>query len=238
VPTFGIVAEGITDQVVIENILLGFFDDEDEELVINPVRPLIDRTGRKSVSGWGGWELFFRFFRHGEHLDALQANNYLVLHVDTDHAEDKGYDVPRREGEHVLDERELVARVVAKIEGLIGPDVFARIRYRLIFAIAVNEIECWLLPLLYRNNQAAKSTGCLKAANRALERQGKDPLSRGKDGKEKDYRVYDAVSRAYLKRQTLLEEGRKSPSLAVFIENLEAVGGAGPDGGGAEEPKG
>ena len=136
-PTFGIVAEGITDHAVIENILLGFFADEDEEPVVNPVQPLVDQTGKKRVSGPGGWELFFAFFQRGEHLRALQTNDYLVLQVDTDRAEDKGYDVPRREGGRALEVREVVARVVAKIEGLIGPEVFARHRSRLIFAIAL-----------------------------------------------------------------------------------------------------
>ena len=36
---FGIIAEGPTDQIVIENILLGYFQDQDDEPVINPIQP-------------------------------------------------------------------------------------------------------------------------------------------------------------------------------------------------------
>ena len=44
--TFGIIAEGITDQYVIENILRGFFADAAEEPVVNYVQPPLDATAR------------------------------------------------------------------------------------------------------------------------------------------------------------------------------------------------
>jgi hypothetical protein len=43
---FGVIAEGPSDQQVIENILLGYFQNEEEEPVINPVQPPRRPLGR------------------------------------------------------------------------------------------------------------------------------------------------------------------------------------------------
>ncbi|MEA3490846.1 MAG: hypothetical protein U9R27_03010 [Campylobacterota bacterium] len=53
---FGLACEGITDQIVIENILCGFYkdyDDLDEEII--PFEPLRDETDKKQEENSGGW---------------------------------------------------------------------------------------------------------------------------------------------------------------------------------------
>lgn len=68
---FGVIAEGPTDQTVIENILLGYFEDyEDEPDVryIQPPRPLTEKPG--------GWGHVFRSLERKDHEGALQYNAY------------------------------------------------------------------------------------------------------------------------------------------------------------------
>ncbi len=55
VPSFAILAEGVTDQAVMENILLGYFGDEDEEPVVTYVQP-----PRDTKAAPGGWTLVQR----------------------------------------------------------------------------------------------------------------------------------------------------------------------------------
>lgn len=163
---FGIVAEGITDQVVIENILSGYFGGDGEEPIVAYVQPLNDATAKKSAPPPGGWDQVFKFFHAGEHRKALQTYDYLVVQVDTDVSEQKGYDVPHRDGGRELTAAELVARVAAKIKDIIGAEFLALYGSRFLFAIAVDGIECWLMPLLYEDKRAEKTTGCLNAANK------------------------------------------------------------------------
>jgi hypothetical protein len=179
--TFGVVGEEITDQIVIENILLGYFSDEDEPPV-RFVQPPLDETRQGSEPAHGGWSLVLQFLRQREHERALQFNDYLVIQIDTDVSEQKGYDIPWRDGGRELSPQELVDRMVAKLVQLIGEDFYARHRDRFVFAIAVHQIECWLLPILFTNNKAGKITGCLEAADQELRRQNGIPLKRG-DGK-------------------------------------------------------
>ena len=56
--TFGLVAEGVTDHVVLENILIGYFNDPD--LVVRPLQPLRDATDTLSES-FGGWYNVFEY---------------------------------------------------------------------------------------------------------------------------------------------------------------------------------
>ena len=52
-PTFALVTEGLTDQIILEQILFGFFDDPD--IVINPLQPLRDETDSNRVVTPGNW---------------------------------------------------------------------------------------------------------------------------------------------------------------------------------------
>jgi hypothetical protein len=217
-PSFGIVAEGFTDQIVIDNIITGYFGDADEEPIVNYVQPLLDATGARGAPEPDGWGMVLKFLELGEHRRALQFNDYLVLHVDTDVSEQTGFDVPHREDGRALSVPELVERVNAKLAGIIGAEFCAAHGDRLIFAVAVHGIECWLLPLLYQSNHAGKITGCLNAANEARKKRNEKPLS---TREHKDPRSYQDASRAYTKRKRLLALCDKNPSLGLFVRQLD-----------------
>lgn len=221
-PTFGVIGEGITDQIVIEQVLLGCFDGDDEEPVVNYVQPLLDRTGLSTAREPGGWTLVFRYLDLGKHREALQFNDYLVLHVDTDVCEEKGYDVPRREAGHELTPVELAARVVEKLRAHLGADVLEAHGHRILYAVAVDGTECWLLPLVMANKKAGKTTGCLAAMNHERRRKDLAPLSKP-DGSEKDPRAYHDASRPYADGRTLRKLAGRNASLALFVEQARAI---------------
>lgn len=221
--TFGIIAEGITDQKVIENILLGYFAQDDDEPIVNFVQPPNDKTARSRTPAQGGWTLVFDHLRRGEHLNNLQFNDYLVIHIDTDVCDEIGFDVTRHENGVQLPPEELVVRVITRLRAFMGEETTARIGHRLLFAIAVHGIECWLMPLFYPNNaKSAKSVGCLQAANHELTTKNELRLSNA-DGTEKDPRAYERASRPYRKRAILLKMKDKNPSLNSFVTQLERV---------------
>jgi hypothetical protein len=57
--TFGLITEGLTDQIVIENILHGYFNTEP---VVNPLQPERDKDN-DDKSDYGGWTLVFKYFQ-------------------------------------------------------------------------------------------------------------------------------------------------------------------------------
>jgi len=209
---FGVIAEGASDQRVIENILLGYFQNEEEEPAINPVQPLPATPG--------GWTLVFESLKRGEAQKALQFNDYLVIHIDTDVQEEKGFDVSRREGGMELKPLVRVNRVIERLRKEIDPAFYQENINKILFAVAIDTIECWLLPLLYEDKKSEKTTGCLKAANLRLRKNGRDGLSAGE---EKFPKAYDHASRDFRKRKTLMDYRGKNPGLEHFINQLDEL---------------
>lgn len=210
---FAIIAEGITDQVVLKNVLLGFYADRDEEPLINFEQPRLDESARTHAPG--GWTLVVRYFKEGLYKAALQTNAYLVVHIDTDVSEEYGV-AKGAPG----DEPALIERVLASFQALIEPEIWQAHRDRFIFAVAVHEIECWLLPLLFATQAAksAKIVGCFKAADDQLRREGRPGL-RDREGR-KDPIGYRLASDAYRRQKVLLRHRDDNVSLKVFVGEL------------------
>lgn len=206
--SFGLVGEGETDQAVVKNILLGFFQGQDP--VVNPVQPLPGEPG--------GWTLVMAWLKAGRAQEALQFNDFLVIQVDTDRCDDVGFDVPKHHPTEGRDRtpEELIEAVRSRLIDAIGQETYAALADRILFAITVHSIECWLLPLLVGGKKREKVHGCLEEANRALRK-----ANRGGLKAEKTYITrYRDESAGYRKRRTLLVDGPKDPSLAVFLAEL------------------
>jgi hypothetical protein len=217
--TFGVIAEGPTDQTVIENILLGFFEDQEDEpdiRYIQPPRPLTE-----TPAGWGH---VFKCLERKDHEGALQFNDYLIIHIDTDVQDEPGFDVPRREEGLELSVSDRVDRVIGRLKKDIDLGFYQANAHRILFAIAVDTIECWFLPLLHPNKKdarkAAKIVGCLETANQTLRKADRDALSAGE---KKFPPAYEKASSGYRKRETLIELHEKNPSLELFIKQLESL---------------
>ncbi len=142
---FAIIAEGPTDQRVIENIICGIMPADDGGPVVVDVQP--------PPNAPGGWTLVLDALRKGEVGRALTFNDYVVIHIDSDVCEEPGFDVPRRMGDRELNPSELVDAVSQRLQREIG-DFYPEHRQQIVFAISVDSIECWLLPLLFESQNA------------------------------------------------------------------------------------
>jgi len=67
--SFGLVTEGLTDQIVIENILAGYFNSPD--LDIRQLQPERDKDNENKFT-YGGWTLVFDYCKPRYFQEALQ----------------------------------------------------------------------------------------------------------------------------------------------------------------------
>lgn len=110
---------------------------------------------------------------------------------------------------------ELIEAVIDMFRHTI-PD-FETYEERIIFAIAVHSLECWLLPLYYEDKRKGETVGCLGKLNQRLEKEGFtiDPQTKN----IRNY--YDRIAKDYWKRR---KEFAKlyitNPSLKIFIDRL------------------
>ena len=120
--SFGLITEGITDQIVIENILSGYFNNPD--VIFRPLLPLRDETDKNRIENYGGWTLVFEYCGSSKFQEAFQFIDYIVIQIDTDTSEDIGYDIPKIEDGKELTVEEMIEKVDEKLRNLIGIDFY------------------------------------------------------------------------------------------------------------------
>jgi hypothetical protein len=209
---FGLIAEGETDHAVLENILLGIAKaDISDEITI--LQPDIDETTKGTLQEFGGWYNVFQYCVSEDFKDSFQRVQYVVIQIDTDVSEHTHYDIKQTDelGKKLIPEV-LVGKVREKFEHIIvnefGQDFLEKYQDRILFAISVDEIECWLLPLYYTDNTKSKTNNC-------------DFKLHEKAGKfEKKSKDYDKISREYRKNNILMKRYLENPSLRIFVESV------------------
>lgn len=214
-PSFALVTEGITDQKVIENILVGFFDDSDID--IRPLQPLRDETDRNRAVNSGNWHKVLEYCASEEFRGAFQFSDYVIVQIDTDVAAD--YDVSGRDEEgNAFSDEEMYQRVREKLVAQIEPEFYANYASRILFAVSVQSIECWLLPLFFTDNKKSKTVNCLSTLN-----QGLKSKKFSIDPDKKNPRYYEDISKDYAKRRKLMSLYTSNLSLEAFIHELETT---------------
>jgi hypothetical protein len=213
-PKFAIIAEGITDQIIIDDILSGYFKSED--INVKYFQPELDETDRNKTTNYGGWSQVLEYCQPKKLAKAFQLNQYIIIQIDTD-VSDKhpSYGVAHQDenGEFPVDK--IIDLVIEKLISIIGEEFYNNYCERIIFAIAVHSTECWLLPLYYDDKKRAKTKNCLDTLNQEIIKKEGFTIDR----KNPDY--YRKISRKYCKNKVLMDKYKHNPSFKIFIEDIE-----------------
>jgi hypothetical protein len=209
---FAIIGEGPTDHAVLKWILNGYFKNQFRPPIITAAQPLPKATGTGHEIG--GWENVFRYLEEKKYRDALQFNRFAIIQIDTDQCEHENFGVSCLENGKDIAVPILISRVIEKLRSLIGAEDCAKYEGRIIFAVCVHSIECWILPL-WDQDSASATKNCLKRLNHALYLQKQPTIP-----EPKTVPPYDNAAKPYRKRDELLARGSLNPSLAAFIEHL------------------
>lgn len=145
-PTFALITEGLTDQVVLERLIddvcASQFDDDIEFVPIQPERDATDAH----TAPHAGWTLVLEACRKRA-AAALEFNNYLIVQIDTDLGDDEGYGLGLSANGVAKSVAKLVADAKTLLIDQIGKDVFDSNSSRICFAICVHSLESWILLL-------------------------------------------------------------------------------------------
>lgn len=212
---FGLACEGPTDQITIENILCGYFENTDLDGEISERQPHLDETDQKQIVP-GGWSNLLKYLRSTRFRDDVLNYKFIVIQVDTDVSNEKGFDVPQVDAKNQpLTPEILITHVITKLITIIDSGemgFYQQHSEKIIFCISVHSLECWLYA--HHNKKSLskpKITGCYKALAHLL------------PSTEKTYRCYDQLSQAFLKRENIAAVAKKDPSFRVFIQSLATI---------------
>lgn len=199
-----------------ENILIGYFNDNDYDIspYIRSLRPLRDATD--AAGSMGGWTRVLEYCQSSVFRDALTEIDYLIIQIDTDRLFERPFELNLAQPVGSL-----IASVTGKFEDMMrvafGAEFLENHSSRILFAIAVNEIECWLLPLYFADKNAGATSTCLRRLNQELSRQNERPIT------DKRYDQYDRLSRPFCKHKSLVEKSQLNPSFKIFMDRMRTV---------------
>jgi hypothetical protein len=212
---FGLITEGLTDQIVIESILAGYFNNPDID--ITPLQPERDKDDENKSHNYGGWSQVFAYCESNNFKEAFQFIDYIIIQIDTDVSKD--YNIAHQDENGEFTPQQLIAKVIEKFRDGIGENFYNTNQQKIIFAISVHSIECWLLPLYYTDKQKkAKCKNCLNTLNYELSKQHKFTID--KNAKNPEY--YREIAKQYGKHKVLMKHYQDNPSLKIFIEEIES----------------
>jgi hypothetical protein len=203
--TFGLITEGTTDQAMIKAILIGYFGEDN--ISITPLNP-----DSKKLGGWGQ---VFKYCHSPDFQESFDANDYVIIHIDTDISLQYKIAQIDQDG-NSLSPNQLIENVKNKFKSLLDPEFYQRYGERIIFAIAVHSIECWLLPLYCEDAEKSEIDNCSARLEKTIIE--KSILTRF----VKKSKCYQRIALPYATKETLLENYSLNPSFKIFIEELQA----------------
>ena len=164
-PTFAVIAEGPSDFVILRHILAAYFADPD--IVVNQLQPAVDDTTRQSSSG--GWYEVFRYIGSGKFIGSFEHAGFVIVQIDTDVCEEPHFAVSRRHADgRARTADEILTSTIQRLIDEITAPVYQKFKHRILFAVAIDSIECWLLPLYYSDKRREKQVNCINSLNAAL----------------------------------------------------------------------
>ena len=201
--------EGLTDYIVIKNLLIGFF--KDKNLAISRLLPR-----DKEPVGWGN---VLNYLSTNEFRIGVNNTDYIVVQIDTDKCEEWNEGL-QNIGDNTDNLNDFVQRVIDILVTKIGQDFYTQNKSKFLFAISIHDIECWLLPFIAdQPAHQSKIVGCVNAVERMAIKQGISINQKNyEDGKH-----YEKFSQDMKKNNTLMQRYSLNPSLKIFIDMLKTA---------------
>lgn len=208
----GIVCEGISDYRVLKYITERYLRDEDVYVI--PLKPKENAQGAQD--GFGSWQGVLEYIKGDDQMivEAVKEGcRYVIVHIDTDVREQ--YGVPVIFSSHEDLHENVKARLLRQLHPEFNSDM-------LIFAIAIHETECWLIPFLTEDKKTCvKTDSCVNAVNRLLKGDGFiDPDNKNA---EKVRPIYQYILNQKRKAKDIKKASRHNYGFTYFIDTLDRI---------------
>lgn len=179
-----------------------------------PLKPKETRQGAQD--GFGSWQGVLEYIKGEDRMivEAVKEGcDYVIVHIDTDVREQYGVAM------NFANQEELHDNVKTMLLKQLHPEFDPN---KVIFAIAIHETECWLIPFMTDDRRdCGKTDSCVNTLNRLL----KDKGSIDKDNKnaEKVRPIYQNILKQKKKAKDIKAASRYNYGFAYFIDALDRI---------------
>lgn len=216
---FNIIAEGNTDfrvlRIVIESIL--------EDAVVNVLVPTVDAYSHTTI-GTAGWENVVNYLGSNLLKDALENCDYLVIQIDTDECEHVNYNAASitQADQDISSFYEVIKNKIIEWINRFDSNTYEIYKSKIIFAICIHSLECWLLALYVKQNELPRKRilSGFYHLNRALARHN-IRLSEPKDPNQYEKLAYQLRKRT--NHSIVREYSYSFDRFVTILETLESA---------------
>ncbi|MEB5514747.1 hypothetical protein [Vibrio cholerae] len=218
---FGLACEGPTDQITLENILMGVFEELDDDEIAH-VQPRFDKSDDNAKRAAGNWIRLVEYLGAKRFEEDLAAHDYLIIQIDTDIAEEVHANIVIKDADDKrLPDEMIVENTVSRLVDAINTNdqnMFLNNEHKIIFAITINSLECWLINTFIDDDAKV----CLHANNCFDDLKALLSEIGGYPHLKKKPKIYDRISKLYLDKPELIEVlARRDTSFNMFLTRLK-----------------
>ena len=208
----GVVSEGVSDFFILKHIVERYLKDRDVYTI--PLKPKVSAQNKQV--GYGTWQGVFEYIKGDDNLivEAVKEGcEYVVIQIDTDVCNSYGV-------ENNPDNIQAFWNVVKnKLAESVHPNFP---KDRLIFAICIQEIECWLIPFVSSVENECKNTyRCLNIVNKHIRTRG------GIDKENKNcnqaQQLYKFILNQKRKPKDIVDCAQYNFGFQKFVEQMNAI---------------
>ena len=217
--SIALICEGASEVKMLTYIVTRYLGDE---IVVNAIQPALTQQGRQANEG--GWLEVLNHCNDDTINAVFATNDYLVIQIDTDACAQVNYDVDvYDENNRKVADGVLYERVRSRLLKDLSAGIQTKYADRILFAICINETECWLLPLYYENDAKKRcaTTNCIYILNQRLQTEGMGIPDKAKNTPEA-IQVYNKVLKS-LKKKDIPRIAQYNYGFLKFVEQMEGI---------------
>jgi hypothetical protein len=216
-----LITEGVSEHRIIRHIIERYLTEIDN-VAVNQIEPEINLQGKQAT--YGGWQNVLNVCNADKFREMLSFNDCIVVQIDTDVCEEVHFGVCKTaENNKTKTDDVLHMEVVNRILSSIPAEQQSEFKDKLIYAICINETECWLLPLYYSNNDRCKTTGCVNKLNRKLTQKGQGFIPDKDKNSTNAQRTYQTILKQLKRKQDVKDCSQYNYGYGYFIQQLDVL---------------
>lgn len=221
--SIALICEGVSETRIISHIVERYLNNS--KVVINNIQPsIMFINGQEKQASIGGWSQVLEHCTTDTICSAMATNDFLVIQIDTDACVQQSYDVNIYDDNMIqVSDEILYDRVVDRLKRNIDGEIFTQYADKILFAICINETECWLLPLYYEGSpkKCSSTTNCIYKLNQKLSIEGMGIPTDNKNATEV-IRVYKKILKNLTHRNIPIV-AKYNFGFATFLEQLKKI---------------
>ncbi len=214
---FALITEGASDHWIIRHIVEKYF--KGTNLFFRQIQPQM--VNAKQSSG-GGWPEVLKYCKRDDDLrEIFNTNDFMIIQIDTDQSQTKPFSISHTKPDNTSKSiDELHYDVLEKLRGLINPEILKEFADKILFAICIHSIECWLLPVFYIDNHKTKTQNCLETLNVAFRKKDIHIITPKNKNEPIGKRAYESALKNWKRKHDILNSAKHNIGFKRFIDSL------------------